>query len=78
MIVNSLIFLAGLAIYAGYGLSGLAYILAVTGLSYLAGRLIPKHPWVLWISVMFNVVALLVLKLQPLTGMEFMAPLGIS
>ena len=78
MIVNFLILLAGLAIYAGYGLSGLAYILAVTGLSYLAGRLIPKHPWVLWISVMFNVVALLVLKLQPLTGMEFMAPLGIS
>lgn len=78
MIVNILIFLAGLVIYAGYGIPGLAYILAATALSYLAGRLIPKHRWVMPVSVALNALVLLLVKLQPVTGMEFAAPLGIS
>lgn len=72
------LFLVGLAVYAGYGLSGLVWLLAATTLSYLAGLLIPKHKWVLWISVGINVLALLLVKLQPVTGMEFAAPLGVS
>lgn len=78
MIVNILIFLAGLAIYAGYGISGLVYILSATVLSYLAGLLIPKHRFILWLSVVLNAMVLVAVKLQPVTGMEFAAPLGVS
>ena len=78
MIVNVLIFLLGLAVYAGYGIAGLAYLLGATAISYGAGLLIPKHKWVLWISVALNALALLAVKAQPLLGWEFIAPLGIS
>lgn len=78
MIVNVLIFLLGLAVYAGYGLPGLAYLLGATVISYGAGLLIPKHKWVLWVSVALNALALLAVKAQPLLGWEFVAPLGIS
>lgn len=78
MIGNIVIFLISLAVYAGYGLPGLAYLLGATVLSYLVGLLIPKHKWVLWISVALNTLALLAVKAQPLLGWEFVAPLGIS
>lgn len=78
MIVNILIFLLGLAIYAGYGIPGLAYLLGATALSYSIGLLIPKHRWLLWVSVVLNAAALLAVKAQPLLGWEFVAPLGIS
>lgn len=78
MIINILIFLLGLAVYAGYGLPGLAYLLGATALSYGTGLLIPKRKWVLWISVALNALALLAVKAQPLLGWEFIAPLGIS
>ncbi len=78
MIVNVLIFIFGLAVYAGYGLPGLAYLLGATALSYGAGLLIPKHRWVMWISIVLNALALLAVKAQPLLGWEFVAPLGIS
>ncbi len=76
---NILILLAGLAVYAGYGLWGLAYLLAVTVLSYGVGLWIPKRRWLLWVSVGLNAAVLLLLvKLQPLTALSFTAPLGIS
>ena len=78
MIVNILIFLAGLAVYGGYGIPGLAYLLAATLLTYLAGLVIPKCRWVLWISVAVNVLVLTAVKAQPVLGWEFVAPLGIS
>lgn len=78
MIVNVLILLAGLAVYAGYGISGLIYLLAATAISYGAGLLIPKHRWVMILSVVLNAAVLLVVKLQPVTGMAFIAPLGIA
>lgn len=78
MIVNVLILLAGLAVYAGYGVSGLIYLLLAAALSYLAGLLIPKQKWILWVSVALNALALVTVKLQPVTGWEFAAPLGIS
>ena len=78
MIVNILIFLLGLAVYAGYGIPGLVYLLGATGLSYVAGLLIPRHKWVMWVSVCLNALALLAVKAQPLLGWSFVAPLGIS
>ena len=78
MIGNIIIFLAGLICYLGYGLPGLGYLLGVTVLSYCLGLLIPKHKWLLWVNLALNILALLTVKLQPLTGWEFTAPLGIS
>jgi len=78
MIVNVLIFLVGLAVYGGYGLPGLAYLLLATLLTFLAGLAIPKCRWVLWISVVVNVLALTIVKAQPVLGWEFVAPLGVS
>lgn len=76
--VNILILLAGLLIYGGYGIGGLAYLLLATALSFLAGLLIPKHRWVMWVSVALNVLVLLAVKLQPIAGVDFAAALGIS
>ena len=78
MIVNILIFIIGLAVYGGYGLPGLAYLLFATLFTYLVGRIIPRCRWVLWVSVAVNVLALTVVKAQPVLGWEFVAPLGIS
>lgn len=78
MILNVLILIAGLAVYAGYGISGLLYLLAATALSYLAGLLIPKYRWVMHLSVAVNALILVAVKLQPVTGMEFTAAMGIS
>lgn len=78
MIAEILLLLAGLVIYGGYGLPGLGYLLGATAVSYGLGRLIPKHRWLLWVSVGLNALALLTVKLQPLTGWELLAPMGIS
>lgn len=78
MVGNVLILIAGLAIYSGYGLPGLGYLLGAVVLSYGAGLLIPRHRWVLWLSVALNALALVAVKLQPLTGWELLAPMGIS
>lgn len=72
------LFLAGLVLYTGYGIPGFAYLLAVTAGSFFTGLWIPKHRWLLWLCVGINTLALLLVKLQPVTGMEFAAPLGIS
>ena len=78
MMINILIFVAGLAIYAGYGISGLAYLLAATAISYGAGLLIPRHRWVMHASIVLNAAMLVAVKLQPVTGMEILAPMGVS
>lgn len=76
--MNMLIFLAGLAVYAGYGMNGLVVLLTCTLVSYTAARLTERRPWVMWLSVGADVAMLLFLKLQPLTTLCFMAPLGVS
>ena len=76
--MNILIFFAGLGIYAGYGMAGFGYLMAAVLISYGAGRLIAKYRWVLWISLILNGGILVLVKLQPLTGMELPAVLGIS
>ena len=78
MIMNVLIFIVSLLIYAGYGLPGLAFLAGATALSYAAGRFTPKFPWVMWISVGLNAVMLTMLKLEPYTGLGLLAPMGIS
>ena len=78
MIINLILLITGLAIYAGYGISVL-YLLAVTLFSYLAGRLIPKHRWIMWISTVLQALLLLFLRIQHwLPYPSFIAPLGIS
>ena len=62
MIINILIFLAGLLVYAGYGLPGLAYLAAAAALSYGLGLLIPRVRWLVWPGVCANVLMLLLLS----------------
>lgn len=78
MMINLIIFMIGIAVYAGYGISVL-YLLAVTLLSYLAGRLIPRHRWVMWVSTVLQALLLLLLRVQHLLpNTSIIAPVGIS
>lgn len=78
MIINLIILIIGLAVYAGYGIS-ILYLLAATLLSYLAGRLIPRHRWVMWISTVLLTLPLLFLRAQHwLPWRSIIAPIGIS
>lgn len=76
--MNILLFVAGLAVYAGFGMAGFAYLIAAVLLSYGAGLLIPKYRWILWPSILIHAGVLALMKLQPLSGMELPAVLGIS
>lgn len=76
--MNVLIFIAGLLVYAGYGLSGIIYLAAAILISYGAGLLTKRCRWVMWVSVGLNALMLTLVKLQPVTGWSVLAPLGIS
>lgn len=78
MIINILIFVIGLIVYAGYGLAGFAYLAVATLISWGAGLPSGKYRWVTWIAVGFNTLMLLLVKLQLVTGFSALAPLGIS
>lgn len=78
MLVNILLFITGLLVYAGYGIPGFFYLLGATTIAYALGRLIPKRKWLLWPGVAANALWLLMIKLQPVTGFSLLAPLGIS
>ena len=78
MVVNVLIFIVGLAVYAGYGLPGLAYILAATLLSFWAGLQIPKHRWLMPVSVALNAAMLVIQKFQGVWGVNLLAVMGLS
>ena len=73
-----LIFLAGLAVYAGYGLGGLAVLLACTLVCYGLALLTSRHPWTMWLSVGANAAMLLFFKGQHLAGLHLAAPMGVS
>ena len=73
-----LIFLAGLLVYAGYGIPGLVYLLAATVLSYGVGLLTKKLRWIFIPCVVLNALMLLTIKLEPYTGWGILAPMGIS
>ena len=74
--MNILIFIVGLLIYAGYGWAGMAYLAAAVLLSYGAGLLTKRFRWAALVCVGLNAAMLLLLKLQPVTGMSLLAPLG--
>lgn len=78
MIINLILLITGLAVYAGYGISVL-YLMAVTLLSYLAGLLIPRHRWVMWGSTVLQALLLLFLRVQHwLPHPSVIVPIGIS
>ena len=72
------ILLAGLVLYAGYGIGGLVYLAACVLLSYGLGLLTSKTKIAAWLGIGLQALILVVVKLKPVTGMEFAAPLGIS
>jgi D-alanyl-lipoteichoic acid acyltransferase DltB (MBOAT superfamily) len=76
--MNIFIFLAGLLIYAGYGLPGLGYLAAATLLSYGAALLTGRFRWTMWLAVAAHGGMLVLLKLQPITGMELITAMGVS
>ena len=78
MIVNLIFLLVSLLIYSGYGIAGLAYLLGAVVISWVAGLLTPRWRWSAVISVVLNAVSLLMLKLQPLTGIPWLSVMGMS
>ncbi len=78
MIVNLIFLLVSLLIFCGYGIAGLAYLLGAVVISWTAGLLTPRWRWAAVISVVLNAVSLLMLKLQPLTGMPWLSVMGMS
>ena len=76
--INVLILFAGLFLYAGYGIWGIVWLIAATGISYGLGRLIPKWKGAMYLGVAAQGIILVLLKLQPVTGMELLAPMGVS
>ena len=72
------ILLAGLVLYAGYGIGGLVYLAACVLLSYGLGLLTSKTKIAAWLGIGLQALILVAVKLKPVTGMEFAAPLGIS
>lgn len=78
MIVNVILFLVGLVIYAGYGAAGLVYLLCATVISWGAGLLTKRCRWLAAVSVAVNALSLLMVKLQPVTGISWLSVMGIS
>lgn len=78
MLAQILILIAGLAIYAGYGLYGLCYLLIAAVITWLVGLLLPRHRWLMWPLIALNAVILACIKLQPVTQWSVVAPLGVS
>lgn len=76
--MSVLILFVGLLIYAGYGMAGILYLLAATGITYLLGLLIPKNRWLMWVGVGLNALALTMLRLQGLLPVKLIAVMGIS
>ena len=78
MLVSILIFLIGLAVYAGYGLWGFAYLAAAVLVSYGCGLLTKKYPFMAFVSIALNAAMLVLVKLQPVTGLHLISVMGIS
>ena len=70
--------LAGLVLYAGYGISGFVYLILSVLISYVLGLLTPKLKIAAWLGIAIQALILVAVKLKPVTGMEFAAPLGVS
>lgn len=75
---NIFILIAGLLIYAGYGIAGLIFLLGAVLISYVLGLLILKKAWIMWFGIAVFAAYLLLIKLEPITGMQLLAPMGLS
>lgn len=78
MVLQVLIFLVSLLAYGSYGLPGLGCLAAATAVSYLAGRLYARAPWLTWLSITVTALSLVLLKLEPYTGLGLLSPMGVS
>ncbi len=78
MVLKILIFAVSVLAYGSYGLPGLGCLAAATAVSYLAGRLYSKAPWLTWASITVTALSLVVLKLEPYTNLGLLAPMGVS
>ena len=78
MIRNFILLAISLLIYAGYGILGLFYLIGAVVLSWSAGLLTKRWRWMAWISIALNSLSLLMLKLQPLTGIGWLSVMGLS
>lgn len=76
--INVFILIAGLLVYAGYGFAGLAFLLGAVLISYVLGLFILKKAWIMWFGSAVFAAYLLLIKLEPLTGMQLLAPMGLS
>jgi len=78
MIMNLILLLVSLAVYAGYGIPGLIYLIGAILISWGAGLLTRRWRWAAFVSVACNAVSLLLLKLQPITGFSWLSVMGMS
>lgn len=78
MATNIFIFIGGLLLYALYGTAGVCYLIGTTLFAYWLGRLIPKHRFWMWLGIAVQILALLIVRAQPVLRWGIAAPLGIS
>ncbi len=78
MIRNLILLTISLLIYAGYGIPGFCCLMGAVILSWVAGLLTKRWRFITWISVALNGLSLLMLKLQPLTGIGWLSVMGLS
>ncbi len=76
--IEFLILLVGLIIYAGYGLAGLVWLLVAALLIWLTGLVLPRYRWLFWPLIVVSAAPLVLMRLQPVTGLSLLAPLGVS
>ena len=76
--MNLILFLVGLAIYASYGLGGMAFLAFSLLTSYIAARFVKGRRWVMILTVTVNAAVLIFVKALPYTKLTPIAPFGIS
>ena len=76
--MNLILFLVGLAIYASYGLGGMAFLAFSLLTAYIAARFVKGRKWVMILTVAVNAAVLIFVKALPYTDLTPIAPFGIS
>ena len=78
MVSDFILLIISLGVCAGYGIPGLICILAEILLSWILGFFLKGRKLLLWCGIAVFGGALILLRLEPVTGLGLMAPLGIS
>ena len=78
MVINLILLLVSLAVYAGFGIPGLVYLAGAVLVSWAAGLLTRYWRWAGIVCVSLNALSLLLLKLQSVTGISWISALGMS